>query len=656
MAARLLDNDDCCVLLVLPGAYRALLLDWATRLHWSIYVDENGKRKKPNDEQEAMLQRGYMGLVDAMCMDDLLLVLTGIKTAIENIESPELTLDLTPLVAAVGGVQTAVEGLEFPVDNSDIVNAIGGVQTAIENQVLTIDLSALESWLLGIQTAIENQVLTIDLSALESWLLGIQTAIENQVLTIDLSALESWLLGIQTAIENQTGGGEVDFSQLEAVLIDIKTAIENLSEEDMSTINNIYCGCGCGSGSENKPAPIPPIDMPPDQVYPPEPEIPPYEEPDPTLNFTQYSCNAAHYLYYQFRLAVLHLGDLMATGQPTYNEVKGVLSDTLGLFGEFYQLLWTTFYSIVSWFVQNITETTVSEMVQEMDRHYEEFTCGLFSGDGAEEKRANFLAVIDSLSLPWPARYWLRLLEQNIDWVNWFYPDDWESIVFPPSYQQRTCCGMDEAIDIPSLPSLPPEETSYKWVYTPMTFLASVSIGDTRNYVVSQNNLVDGLLAAFQIQRNSTNGTAAAIVEATMKESRTSMETKFGATPFTPKLTGVMLMHSNYSANPPYPVMTNGIDKMTNFISSTPDITWINADKTLLLHDQTVGDEFIADGGLPGFTIKRVLTDNIYIATPSALAQVRVRLTTFSESEHRAYRITNHGLLRCMAIWKVPKP
>ena len=494
-------------------------------------------------------------------------------------------------------------------------------------------LTGINQTLAAIQAAIENQELSVDNDALVLAVNGVQSAIENQQINLDAGDLLPALTGIQTAIEDQEltcncgAGGEGD---------------------DMVINNNLCCG-GCGCGGANQPSPVPPPDLPPEDTTPPQPDIPPYDEPAPTLNYDQFVCNYSHYLYYKFRLLVLELGNLIAIGEANYGRVIELIGATNSSIAWYHAVVWGAWYSIVSYAVNVFTNLTVSAMVQEMDRHYDEFVCGLFSGDGAEGKRANWISTIDSLALAWPARYWLKLLTQNIYW-SYFYTPDWQSVEFPPSFQNRPCCGLDEGIVIIPLPDLP-ENDGYDWVYTPMTFEASTSIVNSENKVTGQIALENGLLASFALRRTTTDATAAALVTATMTESRNSMVAKYGTTPFYPTLAGVMIVHGSYTKTPTVSPETRSFYNYNNFLSGSP--TWDNGGKTLLLNYTSVGDQFLADGGLDGFTVKRNLAAD-YAA--GELPYVRIAVRTAEEASPYAYHtVKNHGAIHIMAIWKIPK-
>jgi hypothetical protein len=110
--ARLLDGEQTAVVVCLPRAYVNLLLDWSTRLKWSIYIDQDGNRVSPGDTQKAMLEIGYKGLVEAMCLEELTSILdlrlSAIASAIGNISGGSVEIDIQPLTSAVLEVSSAV--------------------------------------------------------------------------------------------------------------------------------------------------------------------------------------------------------------------------------------------------------------------------------------------------------------------------------------------------------------------------------------------------------------------------------------------------------------------------------------------------------------------------------------------------------------------
>jgi hypothetical protein len=411
LPAALLEPVSACrsVLVCLPYQGLRALLALSERLEWkTTWIDETGKQQTLTDGQWALIDATIGGLNCPMCMDDLLLALTGIKEAIEN---QELTIDVAALVAAVGGVQTA-----------------------IENQELTLDLDDLQQWLLGIQTAIENQALTLDLGDLQQWLLGIQTAIENQALTLNLGDLQQWLLGIQTAIENQDLGVEVDFSQLEAVLVEIKNAIENLSEEEMQIINNVCCGgcnntnnCTCNTEDEV---------YPPDYI-PPDQEIPPYEPNPVDEEELARKCDLAHYMVYKFRLTCIQekgsmadyvtYANLLATGLGFPEIVPGV--ETL------FQL-WFEAAAIIGGY-----DSWNQALTSAIDGAYNQLVCSLYSAQNAQQayddmKEIVFERFVDAI--PYSAAVHYTRLLNVIDFTALFTGE----FTPPSSHQGRDCsCG-----------------------------------------------------------------------------------------------------------------------------------------------------------------------------------------------------------------------
>jgi hypothetical protein len=110
--ASLLSGGQTAVVVCLPRAYVDLLLDWSIRLRWSIYIDQNGNRVPPDDAQLAMLEIGYKGLVEAMCLEELTSILdlrlSAIASAIGNISGGNVEIDIQPLTSAVLEVSAAV--------------------------------------------------------------------------------------------------------------------------------------------------------------------------------------------------------------------------------------------------------------------------------------------------------------------------------------------------------------------------------------------------------------------------------------------------------------------------------------------------------------------------------------------------------------------
>jgi hypothetical protein len=293
-------------------------------------------------------------------------------------------------------------------------------------------------------------------------LTGIQTAIENQVLTVDLTdfqaALTTAINGVQTAIENQETGCTVDFTELELILTGIQTAIEKLSEEDMQIINNMCC-CGSGSGTNTNPKidNMPPEDAPEDPL-PPLPDIP---QPSPAPNFTQYMCNMSHTLVVNYRGWLMNISTLVETGEANYWRINNVLTAVIGTAFSVVALPWVAYYFLVTFLLQRVTDNAAGRFGAAIDQHYDELVCALYSGDGLEDKRARFRAVIDSMALSWADRYWMKLVEQSIPYEV-LYTEDWANKVFEPEFQARECCG--QTTDSPIFP-WEDEPLGYRWIY-----------------------------------------------------------------------------------------------------------------------------------------------------------------------------------------------
>ncbi len=438
-------GGECKILCLSPVSFR-LLADMTAMLLWPTRYEEG--------EVSEFGRIAYQELNVPCNFTDLVTVLAEIRDAIVNRPAD----DFVGLEVAINGVQSAINNQDLTVDLSALEPPLTGIQTAIENQVLTVDLSSLEMVLTGIQTAIENQVLTVDLSSLETALTGIQTAIENQEFTIDLTdfqaALTTAINGVKTAIENQETGCTVDFSELAAVLAGIQGAIENLSEDDMQIINNMCCGgCGCGNPKIDT---LPPEDAPEDPL-PPLPDIQP---PASTPSFQQYLCNISHGIVAGYRESLMRIATLVEVGEANYGNINNVISATLGLLFTVPLLPWAVYYFLVTWIIERITDGAAERFGAAIDTCHDDLVCALYSGDGLEDKRARFRAVIDKMALSWADRYWMKLVEQSIPYEA-LYREDWEDVVFSPEFANSECCEIGVENAFPPNPA----PLGYRWIY-----------------------------------------------------------------------------------------------------------------------------------------------------------------------------------------------
>lgn len=638
-------NECKSVLVCLPYQGLRALLALSERLEWkTTWIDQSGKQQDLTDLQWALVDATIGGLNCPMCMDDLLAALTGIKDAIEN---QELSLDVNALVAAVNGVQTAIEQQEMTVnvdlDLASLVTAINGVQTAIEEQEISIG------------------DLTLDLSDIVTVLTTIRSSLDNQTNEMVTRLFELRIgLSDHLAIINQTlqslemGEVNVDLSGLEAALTAIRTAIENLSEEEMAIINNVCCGgcggCGCGGGGQTPP--IPPPDLPPDDLLP-LPPIPPYEPPPVTQTYRQFSCNYAHLHVYAFRIMALQFAELVAVGELNYNKAREIWEFYfVGLLSYVGSVVWHWVYNLVTWFSSYVTGGAANRMIGAIDANYDDLVCALYSGDGAEAKRANFLSVIDGMGLTWAERYWLKLLTQNFEWHQ-FYRQDWATFQFPPTHQQpRQCpCG-DENDVIPTLP----ESDDYEYILTPMTFSLTQGPPDSDNIVLSSEDYPYGKSWSVLMKRSATFARANASISCTMTESRQSILAQYGGgwhgSDTSTAFVGVIVHHDKYVQSPTSPLLENRFELINNFVLSVEN--WLNGGKTLLLHEGQPGTQFLVDGGLAGYTVLRNMTHNVWV-TQGALPSLPVNLRTIDEATHRKYHVVKFGIRFAMAIWRVPK-
>lgn len=231
--------------------------------------------------------------------------------------------------------------------------------------------------------------------------------------------------------------GDCDDMPSDEHIIDlIEQEIEKMSITNCITVN-CGCGSGCGGGGISGE---PPVDYEGDDLLDTLDE--PIEIPDETPSYQQYKCNAAHYLYYKFRTEViLKLAGLKDGSGLDYDDVTKVLVGLQSPLSIAASVIWEYYHRLVTWLVQQVSESG-GDIAVELDRHYDEFVCAAFSGDGVNEKRDGWYAVIDNCSLSWATRYYLKMLSQSIDWENWFY-GDWETSAggLPVGYTERDCSG-----------------------------------------------------------------------------------------------------------------------------------------------------------------------------------------------------------------------
>lgn len=251
-------------------------------------------------------------------------------------------------------------------------------------------------------------------------------------------------------------GGCPDMCSCEEMREIIKEELENMTIQNCITVN---CGCGCGSGADG-------VDTRPPEDYVP-PELPPIDEPvipEPSNDYLQYKCNAAHYLYYIFRTEViLKLSSFKNNSGLNYKDVSTVLAELDSPIGTVALVIWEVYYNLVEWLTTRVQKAG-SAIVVETDKFYDQFVCAVYGADGANDARDRWYSVLDMVALEWSELQYLKLLSQSIDFSEWLVPESgWENVQFPPGYQDRMCDQCGANFDpTPSLPEQLPEE--YVWM------------------------------------------------------------------------------------------------------------------------------------------------------------------------------------------------
>lgn len=242
-------------------------------------------------------------------------------------------------------------------------------------------------------------------------------------------------------------GDCADMCNCDEIRIIIAEEIEKMTINNCVTVN---CGNGCCGGEGGKDMDKEPEDYIPPIIPPkPEPTIPPQ-----VGDFLAFKCAKSYELHYVFRNAARQIGELFAVGDATYNSVNDILSNTLGIAGALIAIGWDAFYLLISWLGKALIGNTMSAITSALDLAQGSFVCAAYGSVGVNDASGRWRAVIDNLPLSWAARYYLKLLEQNIDYANWLFPQDWAEQVLDITWARRECttCQNPSLVPEPTLP------------------------------------------------------------------------------------------------------------------------------------------------------------------------------------------------------------
>ncbi len=241
-------------------------------------------------------------------------------------------------------------------------------------------------------------------------------------------------------------GGCADMCSCDEIRTIIVEEMDKMAITNCVTVNCGGGGCCCGNGGKDmdkEPTDYVPPDIPPK----PEPTIPP-----PTEEYLAFKCARSYELHYVFREASRRIGELFVVSDATYTKVNDILFTTLGIYGGALAILWDTFYLLMSWLGKALAQATMSQITSAIAVAQELFVCAAYGSSGVNDASGRWRSVIDSLSISWAARYYLKLLEQSIDYAYWLFPEDWQTIVLDITWARRSCANCQG-------PALGPEPT-----------------------------------------------------------------------------------------------------------------------------------------------------------------------------------------------------
>lgn len=280
----------------------------------------------------------------------------------------------------------------------------------------------------------------------------------------------------------------------------IREELENMTISITNTNTNCCCGaCGGGcSGATTPPIASPPppgVDNPPQPPIPPDNDTPP---PDVTedVEYRQFSCNMAHYMYFLVRSAVIE--SMASWDRNRFLSVGAFIPmrEDAGQFvrpGGAQEAAW----SYWEWLLVVWSNDDMLDLLRQMDLRYNEFVCALSGTFTASLRRERFLTVLEQMPINENQKRWVRLMVSGIEFHSWFNPSDFAQVQesLPASYQDRDCPCQGAGL---------PTSDDYHYELIPFEYSVTAETSEPTTYVTRDELIGDGFAAGAVLLRTDT--------------------------------------------------------------------------------------------------------------------------------------------------------
>jgi hypothetical protein len=299
--------------------------------------------------------------------------------------------------------------------------------------------------------------------------------IANEKTREAMGCLESILINDSMSVS----GTAVDLASVITAIEGVSDSVDNLalamptegSGEDVNTIVNVNCGCGCGGGNtggddgSSEPDETVPGGVPIDDYLPPVSDED-FDPVDPEDQPAQEDvCALVHYMLMWWRNTVLGI----ASGELSVSMVWGTVNTAFyGLFG-----FTIPKPAVVNDILAVIGKLTNSLNVSaEIDRNYETLQCMMLQHGDARSKMDNADGIIDSMSLPWITKNFMKRLLHVMPF-GYIYSSNiignMISTYLPAWAFTRGCPScVDGGGEIDPDAPIAPDNQAYEWVPVPV--------------------------------------------------------------------------------------------------------------------------------------------------------------------------------------------
>jgi hypothetical protein len=243
--------------------------------------------------------------------------------------------------------------------------------------------------------------------------------------------------------------GELSVNQCNGLLDELRLVVRDelqaFGEDEMAVtvINNCGCGCGCGCGCSGGQVENPPDGVP---VLPP-PSGDDGQPVDPAYN--EYKCHASKWFVTMLIEHVGGLRSLVASGETEYEAVNNLLQGVFTLWNVAYELLWVSYYSLVTWIVNGLTQESADTIQVVAASNNASLECALYGSTNPDDAKSSLADAIMSLPMSYSLRMGFVIIASTWDYEVLFLPDGLRPDV-PEIYHTDCTCGGQGGAVLPS--------------------------------------------------------------------------------------------------------------------------------------------------------------------------------------------------------------